>query len=184
MKLTAHAIEQYISRWARDRFVKDAKEELLHLLETSKKTDRTANGDDVFTSDSNPEIRMVIKDRDVCITVLPLQKNKSKNTVEQNFVDFIDFYEENDEFIKKSAELEEQKKQQERKESKQKLMDRVIELKVLLNEIDKKRQQLEKGNNERKKLGNEKNLLINEFDHCCRILEIEYGEDYNGLRQR
>lgn len=69
--LTLHAVEQFIKRWAPEKSQQEAAEELISLLSTSKQVDRTKLGDPVFVSGHRPEIRMVVKDRNVCVTVLP-----------------------------------------------------------------------------------------------------------------
>lgn len=69
--LTYHAVEQFIRRWAPDKSYESAYDELIALLHTSKQVDRTPVGDSIYVSGHRPEIRMVVKDRNVCVTVLP-----------------------------------------------------------------------------------------------------------------
>lgn len=73
--ITDHAIEQYISRWEPEKNAKQAQIDLIELLNSAKKVSNTAAGDAVYTSGTRPEIRMVIKDRNVCVTVLPNHSN-------------------------------------------------------------------------------------------------------------
>lgn len=69
--ITHHALEQYISRWAPNKNSTKAKKDLIELLNSSKLQSKTAMRDAIYISGLRPEIRMVIKDRNVCVTVLP-----------------------------------------------------------------------------------------------------------------
>lgn len=80
--ITDHAIEQYISRWEPEKNGKQAQSDLIELLNSAKKVANTASGDAVFASGNRPEVRMVIKDRNVCVTVLP---NHSNTDSEEEF---------------------------------------------------------------------------------------------------
>ena len=74
--LTYHAVEQFIKRWESNKPFDEAKDELLSLLSTSKKVEDSPLGDHIYASGHRPEIRMVIKDRNVCVTVLPKKSEK------------------------------------------------------------------------------------------------------------
>jgi hypothetical protein len=69
--ITDHALDQYISRWEPNINASDAEKNLIKLLNSSKKNGKTAIGDDIYISGTNPNIRMVVKDYNVCVTVLP-----------------------------------------------------------------------------------------------------------------
>lgn len=70
--ITHHAVEQFISRWEPAKSAEQATEELAALLSTSTKLNaKTPLGDSIYVSGHRPEVRMVIKDRNVCVTVLP-----------------------------------------------------------------------------------------------------------------
>ena len=69
--ITVHAIEQFIRRWEQSKNSEQAEEELSALLRTSKSVGKTIAGQTIMVSGHRPEIRMVIKDRNVCVTVLP-----------------------------------------------------------------------------------------------------------------
>lgn len=68
---TDHAINQMIRRWATDKTYLQAEEELLALLNTSTQAGKTPLGDMIVVSGHRPEVRMVVKDRYTCVTVLP-----------------------------------------------------------------------------------------------------------------
>lgn len=72
--LTQHAVEQFISRWAPEKGAEEAARELLSLLNTSTANGKTTHGDQIYISGHRPNIRMVVKDRNVCVTVLPAGK--------------------------------------------------------------------------------------------------------------
>lgn len=69
--LTYHAVEQYIARWEPSKNRQEAEEELFALLSSAKQSGKSPLGDPIFISGERPEIRMVVKDRNVCVTVLP-----------------------------------------------------------------------------------------------------------------
>lgn len=69
--ITNHAIEQFIRRWESNKDPERAEEELDALLRTSKVVGKTKLGHAIVVSGHRPEVRMVIKDRKVCVTVLP-----------------------------------------------------------------------------------------------------------------
>lgn len=68
---TSHAVEQFIRRWAPGKSAAEAEDELQALYRTSRVVEKTPLGDTVVASGHRPEIRLVIKDRNVCVTVLP-----------------------------------------------------------------------------------------------------------------
>lgn len=74
--LTNHAVEQFANRWLPDHAAWRAEQDLHALLSTAKKVGRTRAGDMIYASDQHPEVRMVVKDRNVCITVLPPQEEQ------------------------------------------------------------------------------------------------------------
>jgi hypothetical protein len=69
--LTNHAVEQFASRWLPDHAAWHAEQDLHALMSTAKKVGRTRAGDIIYASGHRPEVRMVVKDRNVCVTVLP-----------------------------------------------------------------------------------------------------------------
>lgn len=73
--ITNHAVEQYIARWAPDKNYEEACSELFSLLGTSAPNGKTILGDTIYVSGHRPSIRMVVKDRNVCVTVLPANSN-------------------------------------------------------------------------------------------------------------
>lgn len=79
--ITHHAVEQFVSRWAKDKSYLQAEDELVALLHTSKQVGKTLRGDLIYVSQHAPDIRMVVKDRNVCVTVLP-QSNNIQNLEE------------------------------------------------------------------------------------------------------
>jgi sugar phosphate isomerase/epimerase len=81
--ITAHAIEQFIRRWAPDAKPWQAEKEIESLFSTSKKMGITPLGDTIVASSHRPEVRLVIKDRDVVITVLPPGENMEPNEDEK-----------------------------------------------------------------------------------------------------
>lgn len=83
--LTYHAVEQFIKRWESDKPFDEAKDELLSLLSTSKKVEDSLLGDHIYVSGHRPEIRMVIKDRNICVTVLPkkFEKHNLQEEIEE-----------------------------------------------------------------------------------------------------
>lgn len=70
--VTYHAVEQFIRRWEPTKTYEQAEEELRALLRTSKNIGKTPAGEIIAVSGHRPEVRMVIKDRNVCVTVLPV----------------------------------------------------------------------------------------------------------------
>jgi len=86
--LTAHAAEQYVSRWNPELSIEEAGIEIYNLLQSVKKIDKSPKGDTVFASTERPEIRFVIKDKNVCVTILPPdQGHYSKMLMEQIAID-------------------------------------------------------------------------------------------------
>lgn len=80
--LTYHAVEQFIKRWENNKSFDEAKDELFSLLSTSKRVEDSPLGDHIYVSGHRPEIRMVIKDRNICVTVLP-KKFEKRNLQEE-----------------------------------------------------------------------------------------------------
>jgi hypothetical protein len=72
---TAHAIDQFIARWEPNITREQAETMLQELYQTSKSVGKTPLKDTVVISPYRSEIRMVIKDRNVCVTVLPRDKS-------------------------------------------------------------------------------------------------------------
>lgn len=131
--VTNHAVDQFINRWETNKGVKEAKEELLELLSTSvRQAERSATGDPIYVSPSRPEIRLVVKDGDVCVTVLSPGNQRAVLQVE----------EENDilEYLQEKGE-----------ENKQKADQEIADLEAKIREVDL----------ERKALGDKKNKLGN-----------------------
>lgn len=75
--ITYHAIEQFISRYEPEKTFEEAEDELVYLLYTSHEDGQSLCGDKVYVSKYRPEVRMVIKDHNVCVTVLPKNINNS-----------------------------------------------------------------------------------------------------------
>lgn len=69
--ITHHAIEQFIRRWDPNKHYADAKEELETLFRHATITGKTPLGDTIMASGYRPEVRFVVKDRNVAVTVLP-----------------------------------------------------------------------------------------------------------------
>ncbi len=69
--VTLHAVERYQERWAPDLSRGSARAELLWLLEGAKQYGRTHEGSVIMISGERPEVRMVMQDERVCVTVLP-----------------------------------------------------------------------------------------------------------------
>lgn len=82
--ITAHAIEQYISRWSRNSSLKKAEQELQILFRCLRCKDKTLKGDQIMVSDYNPEIRFVFKDKYVCVTVLPKRDSEENDLTEES----------------------------------------------------------------------------------------------------
>lgn len=116
--LTQHAVDQFIKRWAPDKSQYEAAEELISLLSTSKQIDRTKLGDPVFISGHRPEIRMVVKDRNVCVTVLP----------PGNITSAYDLYLEELDHLQQVAE-----------ENKQRVLDQIAQLEAEVSVVDEQR---------------------------------------------
>lgn len=134
---TDHAIEQFIRRWEPNKTIEQARDEMSILLETSKQAGKTITGDAIFVSGYRSEIRFVVKDRNVCITVLPPGK---VDTAELQ-AEFNELYEE---YIKDRPPMN----------------DRVAEMEAEILAIDKRRQEIDL---ERIELGKRKSLLHNEL---------------------
>ena len=84
--LTNHAVEQFASRWLPDHASWHAEQDLHHLLSTAKKVGRTRAGDIIYASGHRPEVRMVVKDRNVCVTVLPPREEQDdQETIMQQY---------------------------------------------------------------------------------------------------
>jgi len=116
--LTQHAVDQFIKRWAPEKTQEEAAEELLSLLSTSKQVDRTKLGDPVYVSGHRPEIRMVVKDRNVCVTVLPAG----------NFQSAYDLYLEELEELQRIAE-----------DNRQLVLSEIAQLEAEIAEVDEQR---------------------------------------------
>jgi hypothetical protein len=69
--ITYHAIEQFIRRWEPEKKYAEAKEELEILFRNATAAGKTPLGDTIMASAYRPEVRFVVKDRDVCVTILP-----------------------------------------------------------------------------------------------------------------
>lgn len=146
---TQHAIEQFIRRWEPAKSYPDAEEELLALLETSSHAGKTIQGESIVVSGERPEIRMVIKDRNVCITVLPHQSVTSN---ERELENVVALFETNADKLKEEiASLEEQtrvidKRRGELGLAKSETMRKIAALKDTMEkevaEIDAKRREL------------------------------------------
>jgi hypothetical protein len=146
--ITQHAIEQFISRWSPAKTRKEAEGELQSLLHTSTYSGQSLSGGRVMVSSYRPEIRMVVKDSNVCITVLPLYQPPS-NDVQACIDEIVEM------------ELE---RQEENQSSAQDYVDEMVEIGLAYElaieraefEILRHKQELEKVNNERLALGQRK----------------------------
>lgn len=69
--ITQHAVEQFIRRWEPDLDFEKAKKELYWLLISSSKVGKTLLGDTIRESSQRSGVRMVMKERIVCVSVLP-----------------------------------------------------------------------------------------------------------------
>lgn len=86
--LTAHAAEQYVSRWNPELSIEEAGIEIYNLLQSVQKIGKSPRGDDIFASTERPEVRFVIKDKNVCVTILPFDKGDyGKMLMEQAAID-------------------------------------------------------------------------------------------------
>ena len=74
--LTYHAAEQYVSRWFPEKSIKEAEKDLYFMLNSVKKVDKSPKGDDIYSFNDSPDIRFVVKDKNVCVTILPPVRNK------------------------------------------------------------------------------------------------------------
>lgn len=81
--ITNHAVEQYIKRWAPTKSFDEAKLDVENLLKYSKPDGKTLCGDKIT---SIGDIRFVIKDKNVCITVLPFHNSISINQEEMDLI--------------------------------------------------------------------------------------------------
>lgn len=70
-EVTFHAVEQYIRRWEPDKDYRTARKELNGLIHNAHYTGKNRQGTMVFVSNERPEIRLLVKDNNVLITVLP-----------------------------------------------------------------------------------------------------------------
>lgn len=82
--LTQHAVDQFISRWEPNKNRQEAEDELFSLLSTSKKVGSAAYGGDIYVSGHRSNIRMLVKDRNVCVTILP-----PPDTINQDEAEFL-----------------------------------------------------------------------------------------------
>lgn len=69
--ITYHAVEQFIRRWEPTKNYEEAKEELDTLFRHATNSGKTPLGDTIMASAYRPEVRFVVKDRNVCVTILP-----------------------------------------------------------------------------------------------------------------
>ena len=76
--ITQHAIEQYIRRYDNTLTYGHAHTRLMELLNSSTSDGRTEQGSQIYLSGLMPECRLVIKDRNVLITVLPKKKDHAE----------------------------------------------------------------------------------------------------------
>lgn len=82
--VTDHAVEQFIRRWEPTKSYDSAKDELEALMRTSKSTGtRSSYSGQIMTSGYRPEVRMIVKDGNVCITVLP-PNNKTEDMLDED----------------------------------------------------------------------------------------------------
>lgn len=132
--ITTHAVDQFIRRWRTDKSHQQAHEELEALLRTSKADGKTATGDQIHISGHFPEIRMVVKERTVCVTVLP-KSNREEDNLE-------DLLREEAEYLEMAQKKHQEKYQQEINSAEQELA--IIE-------------------EERKRLGLQKTKLLNKL---------------------
>ena len=72
--ITEHAVEQYIKRWRKGITHYQAKEQLRMILNGASIQGKTYDGQ-IYISGEYPDIRIVVKDRNVAITVLPALNN-------------------------------------------------------------------------------------------------------------
>lgn len=163
-EITEHAVEQFIRRWGPDLTHTEAKAQLQNLLAGSKSIGRAKAGGTVFINNEK-NIRFVIKDHNVCITVLPPDTALEVRQEEISLIQEMTIQEferhhttEQDAGLSLLEELEEKEKSlpikiQERK-------DEVSELDRQIKDLDKKRIELGK---EKSVLMNKKQKLMNEI---------------------
>jgi hypothetical protein len=71
--LTEHSVDQFVRRFEPNMLRPEARSLMLELLNGSKRVGKTLKGDQIVSSDMRQEVRFVVKDLDVCVTVLPKQ---------------------------------------------------------------------------------------------------------------
>lgn len=69
--ITQHAMDQYIARFEPEVTKQEAARQIQELFQGAKIVDKTATKDQVYVSGQAPHIRLVVKDRNVVVTVLP-----------------------------------------------------------------------------------------------------------------
>lgn len=69
--ITLHALTRFISRWEPSLSIEQAEDEMYDLLNSAKAVGKTPLGDTMYISGLRPDVRFVIKDNNVCVTVLP-----------------------------------------------------------------------------------------------------------------
>lgn len=72
--ITQHAAEQFIRRWEPSFSFAQAHSELNRLLTGCRSIGKSPLGDQIMVSGERPDIRMIVKDFNVCVTVLPRYK--------------------------------------------------------------------------------------------------------------
>jgi hypothetical protein len=135
--ITEHAIDQYLSRWCEEKLDREeAQTVLLELLRGAKYSNKSAYGGMIWISGTRPDIRLLIKDTNVLITVLP--PNKRLNTIDE----IADYH---------SIQAEQTQDIQYYYESK---------LEIIKSEIKNKKRVIEKLNQKQKQLEKEKSDLL------------------------
>lgn len=128
-QITGHAIDQFRSRWRSKTRQTDRElhDELMGLLNSSKPFEKTILGDQIHISGLDPEIRMVVKDRVVCVTVLP-----KRNRAYLNLIDM------NDAAVREEFE----RLAQEQKEREEVMQAEILTLEQQVADIDRQRKEL------------------------------------------
>jgi hypothetical protein len=147
--LTQHAVEQFIRRWAPTKAQEEAAEELVSLLNTAKQMGKACAGGSIWVSGHRPEIRMVVKDRNVCVTVLPPGKN---NKYVESFEEAYAFFQEEMEESRLNYEAHMARQNELKKDESNKLKEQIQAMEDSIAVLDE----------ERKRLGAMKSELHNE----------------------
>ncbi len=151
--ITQHAIEQYVRRYEPETSYGDAALVLMSLLDTATKNGTTEQGDQLYVSGTKPDCRMVVKDRNVLITVLPPSEDKIDEM----------------EFLREAYEAKQRLQNINLNHEIKTLEDSISTIETAVAEIDARRKELKI---ESGVLGQKKNLLTNELERLQKQLVV------------